>query len=188
MSKIIAIAAVSDAGLLAIDGKMPWDVPEDLRRFKSLTSNSVVIMGRKTWESLGKKALPNRINYVISRNGGLDLVKNTKAICYSSIEYAINEAQLRYPEKDIYIMGGANIYKQTLPICDELELTIIDDSEIEFKSEGEYLYMKEFPKVINALFELVSKFKTPYATYKTYKRRAVSYRNKDRTVFPQAQT
>lgn len=184
MSKIIAIVAVSPEGIIAINGSMPWDVPEDLSRFKNLTEDNVVIMGRKTWESLGKTTLPNRINYVVSRNGGLDLVNKTSAICYRSLDYAVNEAELKYPEKDIYIMGGANVYSQALPICDEVELTIIEEDQVKI-TEGTKLYLKEFPKVIDSLFELDSKFKTQYATYKTYKRRAVSIRNKDRTVYPQ---
>lgn len=184
MSKIIAIAAVTVDGILAIDGKMPWHCSEDLRRFQRLTLNNVVIMGRRTWESLGRKALPNRENFIVSRNTDkpYSLVVGTTAACYTHIDYAINDAQLKYPDKDIYIMGGASVYTQTLPLCDELELTIIEESEVNREGKDK-LYLKEYPKTIDALFELDHKFKTPYATYKKYKRRTTYKRNKDRTVY-----
>ena len=182
MSKIIAIAAVTHDGILAIDGNMPWHVPEDLARFQRFTMNNTVIMGRKTWETLGCKCLPNRINYVVSRQPStVNIIAGTAAQCFTHIDYAINESQLRYPDKDIYIMGGSSVYTQTLPICDELELTIIEESEV--NREGSHiLYLKEYPKIINALFNLESKFKTPYATYKKYKRKAASYSDKKRLV------
>jgi len=183
MSRIIAIAAITHDGILAIDGKMPWDCPEDLRRFQRLTINNTVIMGRKTWQSLGKKCLPNRVNYIVSRacTERFSLIKDTTANCFTHIDYAINESQLRHPDNDIYIMGGASIYMQTLPICDELELTIIEESLVNREGK-DVLYLKEYSKTIDALFDLESKFKTPYATYKKYKRRAASYRFKDRTI------
>ena len=182
-SKIIAIAAITKDGILAIDGKMPWDCPEDLRRFQRLTMNNTVIMGRRTWESLGKRCLPNRENYIVSRenNASFSLVVGTAARCFTHIDYAINESQLKFPDKDVYIMGGASVYTQTLPICDELELTIIDESLV--NREGtDVLYFKEYPKTIDALFELDHKFKTPYATYKKYKRKTSSFSNKAGTI------
>ena len=67
MGKIIGIVAVSPEGIIAIDNKMPWDVSEDLKYFKRTTHDSVVIMGRITWDSLNRTCLSNRINYVISK-------------------------------------------------------------------------------------------------------------------------
>ena len=64
---ISIIAAVSKNGVIGVDNKLPWNLPEDLKRFKELTTNNVVIMGRKTYESIGKP-LPNRINIVVTRN------------------------------------------------------------------------------------------------------------------------
>ena len=177
MSKIIAIAAVTHDGILAIDGKMPWHCSEDLHRFQRLTVNNTVIMGRKTWESLGKRCLPNRENFIVSRRNSFSLIAETGVKCFTHIDYAINESQLLYPDKDVYIMGGASVYTQTLPICDELELTIINESLVNREGE-EILYLKEYPKTIDALFTLNSEFKTSYATYKTYKRRASSFSNK----------
>jgi len=167
--------------VLAIDGKMPWNVPEDLRRFQRLTMNNTVIMGRKTWESLGKKCLPHRINYVVSRHNKEFLPEETRVEWFTHIDYAINESQLQYPDKDIYIIGGASVYKQTLPICDELELTIIEESEVNREGK-EVLYLKEYPNTIDTLFTLESKVKTPYATYKKYKRRAASLRYQNRAI------
>lgn len=182
MSKIIAIVAVTHDGILAIDSKMPWDCSEDLRRFQRLTVNNIVIMGRRTWESLGRKCLPNRENYIVSKNEAtFSMLEGTTARCFTHIDYAISEAQLQFPKKDIYIIGGANVYTQTLPICDMLELTIIEESLVNRKGE-EVLHLKEYPKTINALFTLESEFKTSYATYKRYKRRASSFSNKTRSI------
>lgn len=181
MSKIIAIAAVTVDGILAIDGKMPWNVAEDLDRFKRFTINNTIIMGRKTWESIGKKCLSNRINFVISKKPSWALVQDTCATYFTHIDYAINESQLKYPDKDIYIIGGASIYSQTLPICDELELTIIKESEVNRKGKSK-LYLKEYPTIINTLFKLENKVETDYAIYKSYKRRAGSYSYKERAI------
>jgi dihydrofolate reductase len=184
MSKIIAIAAVTNDGILAIDGKMPWNVPEDLRRFRILTVNNTVIMGRKTWESLGKKCLSNRKNIIVSANCSetFSLITGTTATVYTHIDYAINDSQLKYPDKDIYIIGGASIYSQTLPLCDELELTIIEESRVNREGK-DILYLKEYPKTIDALFVLDSEFKTYYATYKKYKRRTSNKCDKNRTIY-----
>lgn len=165
-----AIVAVSPEGIIAIDGKMPWNVSEDLQRFKRITINSVVIMGRKTFESIGQRPLPNRINFIISRKESKEIEDTT---WFNSIDSAISEAQLLYPEKDIYIMGGASLYSQTLPICDELELTIIKREYVNYK-EGERLYLKEFPSIIDRLFKERTAAFTDYATYKNYTRRTTN--------------
>lgn len=165
MNKIIAIVAVGPEGLIAINGKMPWDVPEDLQRFKTLTVNNTVIMGRKTWESLNKRCLPNRTNYVVSRNGNFNLVANTSAICFADINYAISDSNIRFPNQDVFIIGGAQIYKHTLPIWDEIYLTIINKNTVNY-TEGLKTFVEFYPNELENNFTEVANYITKDATYK----------------------
>lgn len=114
--KIKIIAAVSLDGFIGKDGKIPWHIPSDLKRFKELTNYSTIIMGRKTWLSLPKAPLPNRRNVVLSKTGqGLYGVEN-----YSSLQAAIDACQT---EKDVWIIGGESIYSEGLKLADEVYLT-----------------------------------------------------------------
>ena len=116
---ITAIAAINKDMVIGIDNKLPWHIPEDLKFFKEITLNKPVIMGRKTFESMGR-ALPNRKNIVISSNPGLIL---EGAFVYSSLIEAINDNK-SFPE--ICIIGGAEIFKQAIEFVDKLYLTIVD--------------------------------------------------------------
>ena len=119
--RINIIAAVARNRAIGKDNKLIYWLPNDLKRFKALTTGNTIIMGRKTFESLPKGALPNRRNIVLSRN------KNVfpGCDCYSSLEEALAHCS---EEEDIYIIGGASIYKQALEIADRLLLTEIDDT------------------------------------------------------------
>ncbi len=174
-NKIIGIVAIGPQGLIGINNKMPWSVPEDLNKFKVITTNNVVIMGRKTWESLNKKCLPNRINYVISKSGNFDLVANTAAVCFCDIDNAINDAQLNYPDKNIFIMGGGSIYKQTLPIWDELYLTIISKDKIIYE-QGDYTFFDLDYSKFNEVESLI----TEHATYKKLIRKVTNSKTKNK--------
>ncbi|HMT02922.1 MAG TPA: dihydrofolate reductase [Burkholderiales bacterium] len=116
---ITAIAAINKDMVIGIDNKLPWHIPEDLKFFKEITFNKPVIMGRKTFESIGK-ALPNRKNIVISNNKELIL---EGAFVYSSLIEAINDNK-SFPE--ICIIGGEEIFKQAIKFIDKLYLTIVD--------------------------------------------------------------
>lgn len=98
------------------DNQMPWHLPEDLAYFKRLTWGSVVIMGRKTFTSIGK-ALPGRTNVVLTRDPGFQ-PENVEA--YSSLEEAVQ----RYP--DAFVIGGASVFEQALPNVDTMYITRID--------------------------------------------------------------
>lgn len=119
--KITIIAAVARNRAIGRDNKLIYWLPNDLKRFKSLTTGHTVIMGRKTFESLPKGALPNRRNIVLSRSkqdfAGCD--------CYTSLEDAVRHCSA---EEDIYIIGGASVYEQALKTADRLCLTEIDDT------------------------------------------------------------
>jgi dihydrofolate reductase len=118
------IAVIGKNRELGCDNKLLWNLPEDMKRFKRLTFGNVVIMGRKTFESIGF-ALPGRENIVISRNQNY---KADKIKTVTSIEEAINLAKEKYKNKEIFIIGGASVYKKSLPSADRLYLTLIDDS------------------------------------------------------------
>lgn len=115
------IAAVAKNRAIGNENKLIYWLPNDLKRFKSLTTGHTIIMGRKTFDSLPKGALPNRRNVVLSRSTneieGCDV--------YSSLEEALNHCT---PDEDIYIIGGSSVYDQALPLADRLCLTEVDDT------------------------------------------------------------
>lgn len=118
------IVAKSLNNVIGKDGKIPWHQPEDLAYFKELTAGSTVIMGRKTWESLPGK-LKERDNIVVS-SGGLNywLSLETKPdLVVSSLSLAIKCAD----KPDIFIIGGARLYAEALPLVDYLYMTIVKD-------------------------------------------------------------
>ena len=110
------IVATSENGVIGVDNKLPWYLPEDLKRFKKLTENNVVIMGRKTYESIGKP-LPNRFNIVISRNKDLTI---PGCLVVNSLEKALYKAG---SDKKVFIIGGGEIYRQSLEYVDKIYLT-----------------------------------------------------------------
>lgn len=114
------IAAVAKNRAIGYQNKLLYWLPNDLKRFKALTMGHTIIMGRKTFESLPKGALPNRRNVVLSRN-----VKELPGCdVYPSLEEALAHTT---PDEDIYIIGGDSVYSQSLSIADRLCLTEIDD-------------------------------------------------------------
>ena len=137
---ISIIAAIGKSRELGKDNKLLWHISDDLKRFKKLTLGKVVIMGRKTFDSLPEKSRPlhNRINIIITKNRAYTPVGCT--VCHS-IEEAINKA--KEFKKEIFIIGGASIYQQGIKYTDKLYLTVID---------------KEFPEA-DAFFPDYSDFK-----------------------------
>ena len=119
MNSFKAIAAMSENRVIGAGNKIPWHLPEDFKWFKKLTTGNVVVMGRKTFESIGKP-LPNRDTIVLSRSGfrfpGVQTVSNLEAIDPSDPTLA---------GKDVFICGGAEIYAQALPCCSDLFLTLV---------------------------------------------------------------
>lgn len=119
MPKISLVVATSKNNGIGKNNQLLWHLPNDLKFFKSTTSGHTVIMGRKTYESIGK-ALPNRRNIVITRQHDFH-PENVEIV--NSLEKAIQACQ---SEEEIFIIGGAEIYRQTLPIADRLYLTKVD--------------------------------------------------------------
>ena len=119
---IALIAAFSKQNrVIAKDSKIPWKIDGELERFKRLTTNNVVIMGRNTFEEIGKP-LPKRINIVISRTKNF-IEENLFTV--SSFEESFSLAQSF--KKDIFFIGGEEIFKKSLPLCEKLFLTEIFD-------------------------------------------------------------
>ena len=117
------IAAVSQNGFIGLDGKLPWHYPEDMRLFASKTKNSNIIMGRKTFESIGNRPLPNRRNIVISRLAhGLGVMNNEGIEVFSSVAEALDTCD---NGKDTWIVGGERIYEAGMEFADEIHLTIV---------------------------------------------------------------
>ncbi len=119
---ISIIVAVNKNLAIGFENKLLYWLPNDLKRFKALTTGHTIIMGRKTFDSLPKGALPNRRNIVLSRSEQ----QFAGAECYHSLEDALNQCQA---DEDIYILGGASLYKEALPIADRLCITEIDDDK-----------------------------------------------------------
>ena len=115
-TRIYLIAAVAKNGVIGANGKLPWHLPEDLKHFKNLTLGHPVIMGRRTWDSLGKP-LPGRENIVISRKAGFEAPGASVA---SSVEAAV---ALCTGEPVAFVIGGAGIYSAALPLADGIVLT-----------------------------------------------------------------
>lgn len=114
------IAAVDQNLALGSSGKLLFRIPEDLKLFKRLTTGHVVLMGRKTFESLGCKPLPDRVNIVISTTKKFD----DGVITFESLTTAIEYSKLTYPDKDLYIIGGGKVYRQCTGLADEVILTV----------------------------------------------------------------
>jgi len=115
---IALIAAMANNRVIGLDNQMPWHLPADLQHFKAVTLGKPVIMGRKTYQSIGK-ALPGRRNIVISRGEA----QSSDAQWVSSIDEALS---LTADAEEVMIIGGAEIYRQALPLASRLYLTFID--------------------------------------------------------------
>jgi len=133
--RISIIVAYAANRVIGRDGKMPWHLSEDLKRFRRLTMGHHIVMGRKTWESIGR-LLPGRKHVIISRKSGYD-VPGAKVV--DSLEAAIAAAR---DDSEIFAIGGGEIYALALPIADRIYAT-----EIDRKYEGD-TYFPELEKGI----------------------------------------
>ncbi|MGB9601172.1 MAG: dihydrofolate reductase [Verrucomicrobiia bacterium] len=152
MSNFSAIVAMSENRVIGRNGRIPWHLPEDLKWFKKTTIGNVVVMGRKTFESIGKP-LPGRENVVLSRAGfsadGVIVVKS------------LEEILEKFPGREVFICGGAQVYMLALPYCSTLYVTYI---------KGVYEGDTFFPP-----FETDFEIESVIAEYETH--RIVKYKN-----------
>ena len=119
---ISIIVAIAQNGAIGYKGDLIYHLSADLRHFKELTTGHTIIMGRRTFESLPKGALPNRRNIVLTRQKG---VSYPCAEVYASIDEALSRCSL---DEKVYIIGGAQVYAQALSMADELEITLVHDT------------------------------------------------------------
>lgn len=135
--KIIAVWAEDESGLIGKDNGLPWKKPEDLKHFKETTINQIIVMGSKTFDGLGKRALPNRTIIVLSRD--LDYKANG-VIVYNSVDEVLENT-----DKDLYIVGGKEIYKSFFPYYTNLiktEIKGIHEGDTYIDNTFNYLQFK----------------------------------------------
>lgn len=119
---VVIVAAVANNGVIGVDGGLPWRIPDDMARFKRLTMGGALVMGRSTFESIGRP-LPGRTNIVLTRRP--DWSHDGVEVAHS-LDEAIAIASGR--AEDAYIVGGAEVYGEALDMADRMELTEVDRS------------------------------------------------------------
>ena len=151
---VIIVAAIGTDGEIGYDNKLPWKLKSDLKNFKNLTSDHIVLMGRKTYESIGKP-LPNRINIVISSDKSLQS-QNTKTLFFeSNINEAFMLIQNNFKGMNLYVIGGGKIYTEFLigeysKFVDECFITHVYNDEIEHPN------MVYFPEIKSSVWKPIS--------------------------------
>lgn len=114
--KITFIAAMSENRVIGVQGKLPWHLPHDMRRFKELTIGKTILMGRKTFDSI-KKALPHRNNLVLTNDRSFSADHTRVFHCKEDV--------LASPYEEILVIGGGEIYQLFLPECQKIHLTLV---------------------------------------------------------------
>ena len=137
------ICAVSKNNVIGNNNKLPWSISEDLKRFRELTSENIIVMGRKTYDSIGRP-LPKRENLVLSKNKKLK-IENAKV--FNTPQEILDFYHKREEEKDLFIIGGNYIYELFIEYCDYLLITFVDK---------EYTGDAFFPKIDWAEWELTN--------------------------------
>jgi dihydrofolate reductase len=160
---LILIAAVAKNGIIGKNNELPWHLPEDLKHFKNLTTGHTVLMGRKTFESIVArlgKPLPNRKNIVITRQ--TDYPVSPEVFVYQDIETAIKN----HAEEKIFVIGGAEMYRQTINLADALEITHLDnevEGDTSFPTIGPEVWQKTGEEKHEGFsFVTYSKFPPPH--------------------------
>jgi dihydrofolate reductase len=155
--KISIISAMSENRVIGKGNQLPWDLPEDLKRFQKITSGHPVIMGRKTYDSMGKP-LPKRTNLVITRNRSF----HPEGVnVFESLPMALEFCK-KNQFGEIFIIGGGEIFKQAIPYTEKFYLTILHRHV-----EGDTF----FPDIDFKPYTLVEKIDHPGYSYITYERK-----------------
>lgn len=122
---ILVACADVNMGIGNAEGQLLFDLPKDMARFKSITVGKHVVMGRKTWDSLPVKPLPKRKNYVLTNDESFEVKGKTKVL--NSIAEVLDMAK----SKDVYVIGGGEIYKQLMPYADKIMITHVHTVDLE---------------------------------------------------------
>ncbi len=135
------VVVVDEQYGIGLNGNLLCHIPSDLKRFKSLTTGHVVIMGRKTLESFpGKKPLPNREHIILSRNDDFTIDNTMVSICHSLQD--LTSVAKRITDKKLFIIGGGTVYEQLLPYCSKAHVTKIKEC---FKADTFFPNLDEMP-------------------------------------------
>jgi dihydrofolate reductase len=167
-ARIVLVVAVSRNGVIGRDGDLPWRLPSDLKRFKQLTLGKPVVMGRKTWASIGRP-LPGRPNIVVTRDAAFSA---PGAIVVASLDEGLAVAQREAAQlatDEICIIGGGEIYRQVFERADVLHVT-----HVEAEVDGD----TRFPDIDPALFETVVEEPIPQGEKDSHAMRFVTWRRK----------
>ena len=152
---IYLIAAYSRNMVIGKNGRIPWNLKDDKKRFKELTMGNVVVMGRRTYEEIGRP-LPGRVNVVVSSSGEYEGCINVRSL---------DEALKKFSDRDIYIAGGARLYREALDVVNTMYITEVCatiEGDTYFPRFDESLFIKTEEEYING--------EMPYR-YITYKRK-----------------
>ena len=153
---VIGIAAVARNGVIGADGDIPWRIPADWARFKRLTMGQVLIMGRKTWASIGR-ALPGRTTFVVTRD---KMWRGEGVYAVPDLDQAFVQAAARDPET-IFVAGGGEIYRAAWDRLTGLEIT-----EVDAEPEGDVI----FPPIDPEVWSEISREPHPGYTFVRYRR------------------
>ena len=123
--EIVHVVAMDEKNCIGVDNQLPWHLPADLQHFKQITQGGVIVMGRKTFDSLGR-LLPNRSHWVLTRqtdwvHDGVHVVQTLDALIQGSTADAVARGQ-----SSIYVIGGGELFALTLSIADRLEITHVE--------------------------------------------------------------
>ena len=152
--RLSIIVAMDKNRLIGGKNQLLWHIPGELKRFKEITTGHPIIMGRKTYESIGR-VLPNRTNIIITRDANFQ-VGGAKVV--NSLEKAIEVAKNETGGEEVFVIGGGQIYEQALPLTNRLYLTIVDG---EYAGDTFFPDYSEFTKVIEEKkFDENIKYKT----------------------------
>lgn len=167
---VVIVVAVARNGVIGSQGAMPWRLSTDLKRFKAITMGKPVVMGRKTYQSVGK-ALPGRRNLVITRNKGF---APPDADVFLSLDEALESARetaVADGRSEICVLGGGEIYRQALPLADILHVTFVDS-----EPEGDTV----FPDIDAGTWRIETEQSFPAGERDSAATRYVVYRRKAR--------
>lgn len=167
--KIVIVVAMAENGVIGRDGDMPWKLSTDLKRFKALTLGKPLVMGRKTFESVGGKPLPGRPHVIVSRGPAIEMPGVETA---GSLEEGLSRAKAIATAAGVdavCVAGGGEIYRQALPFADELHVT-----HVEAEMDGDTV----FPAIDPAAFEKIEETNVPAGEKDNFPTRYTVYRRR----------
>lgn len=159
------IVAISQNGVIGNNNRIPWNLPEDLQYFKKMTQNSIVIMGRKTFDSLPNGPLPNRLNIVLSRKQP-DLASLSPNVIFTDQEHVLEIIRKNRTENQkVFVIGGNEIYKMFFDQCKMIHVTVIYEAfagDTVFPYDPDYLLSHGYKNIYKSELMLSKSNQLPY--------------------------